>query len=369
VTVATSSGVLSRRALNRTLLGRQLLLERVERPAADVIEYLVGMQAQEPPDPYVGLWSRIAGFDPLELSRLIEDRRAVRMGYLRGTLHLVTARDALAHYPILADVMARSWRSSPFAKRLVGVDLDTVLARARALLEERPRTPTELGSALAPGWPDRDPASLAYAARFLLPLVQVPPRGLWRRTGRPTNTTAEAWLGAPMEARPSVDDLVLRYLAVFGPATVGDIRVWSWLTGLREVVERLRPRLRTFRDDSGRELVDVPGGELLDADVPVPVRFLPQYDNVFLSHEDRSRIAGERVNIEALAWKGAILIDGFIDAAWRVRREKRTATMTVEFFGPVTAAQRADVEAEGARLLAFLAPDAERSEVRLAAAP
>ena len=144
-----------------------------------------------------------------ELSRLIEERQAVRMGLLRGTLHLVTARDALAQYPILADVMTRSWRSSPFAKRLVGVDLDAVVARARALLEERPMTPSELGAALAPGWPDRDATSLAYAARFLLPLVQVPPRGLWGRTSRPTNTTAEAWLGASMEAAPSVEDLVL----------------------------------------------------------------------------------------------------------------------------------------------------------------
>ncbi len=155
MTARGSAPLLSRRVLNRTLLARQLLLERVDRPVVEVIEHLVGMQAQEPPDPYVGLWSRIAGFDPQDLSRLIEERGAVRMGLLRGTLHLVTARDATAHYPILADVMARSWRSSPFVKRLVGVDLDAVIARAREALEERPRTPSELGAALAPGWPDR----------------------------------------------------------------------------------------------------------------------------------------------------------------------------------------------------------------------
>ena len=223
MTTVRSGVVLSRRTLNRTLLARQLLLERVRRPALDVVELLVGMQAQEPIDPYVGLWTRIDGFDPTELSRAIEEQQVVRMGLLRGTLHLVTARDALAQYPILADVMTRSWRSSPFAKRLVDVDLDAVVARARALLEERPMTPSELGAAMAPAWPDRDTTSLAYAARFLLPLVQVPPRGLWGRTGRPTNTTAEAWLGASMEAAPSVEDLVLRYLAVFGPASVADI--------------------------------------------------------------------------------------------------------------------------------------------------
>jgi hypothetical protein len=346
-----------------------MLLERVDRPAADVIEHLVGMQAQEPHDPYVGLWSRIAGFDPQDLSRLIEERQAVRMGHLRGTLHLVTARDATAHYPILADVMARSWRSSPFVKRLVGTDLDAVLARARDALEERPRTPSELGAALAPGWPDRDPMSLAYAARFLLPLVQIPPRGLWQRTGRPTNTTAEAWLGRPMDPDPSVDDLVLRYLAVFGPATVSDIRVWSWLTGLREVVERLRPRLCAFQDEAGRELFDVPDGLVADADLPAPIRFLPQYDNIFLSHDDRSRILTEGVTVIELTWKGGVLIDGLIGAAWRVDRVRGAATMAVTLYVPITVAQRAAIEEEAGRLLEFVAADAEPREVRLGQAP
>jgi len=359
--------VLSRRALNRTLLTRQLLLERVRRPVLDVVELLVGMQAQEPIDPYVGLWTRIDGFDPSELSEAIEERKAVRMGLLRGTLHLVTARDALAQYPILADVMTRSWRSSPFAKQLVGVDLDAVLARARALLEERPMTPSELGVAMAPGWPDRDAPSLAYAARFMLPLVQVPPRGLWGRTSRPTNTTAEAWLGASMAPDPSIDDLLLRYLAAFGPASVADMRVWSWLTGLREVVERLRPRLRTFRDEGGRELFDVEDGVIADPDLAVPIRFLPQYDNVFLSHDDRSRILVGGVKVEDLVWKGGVLIDGYVGAAWRIRREKKAATMTVTLYVPVTGVQRAEIEAKGECLFSFLAPDADPREIQLVA--
>ncbi len=357
--------VLGRRALNRTLLARQLLLERVDRPVPDVIEYLVGLQAQEPPDPYVALWTRIEGFDPLALSRLIEERGAVRMGHLRGTLHLVTARDALAQYPLIADVLARMWRSSPFAKRLVGVDLQPVLARARAVLEERPRTPSELGAVLGQAWPDLDATSLAYAARFLLPLVQVPPRGLWRRSGRPTNTTAEAWLGAQMTDRPSVDDLLVRYLAVFGPATVGDMRVWSSLTGLREVVDRLRPRLRTFRDEAGRELFDVPDGVIADAGLPAPIRFLPQYDNVFLAHDDRSRILSDGVSVPELAWRGGVLVDGFVAAAWRIERERRRATMTVTLAQPASAQQRDDIEAEAVRLLSFVAAGAEPREVTL----
>jgi hypothetical protein len=357
--------VLSRRALNRTLLGRQLLLERVERPVPDVIEHLVGMQAQEPLDPYVGLWTRIVGFDPDELSALIAERGAVRMGLQRTTLHLATARDARALYPVMEDVLRRAFRSSPFARQLVDVDMAALLDAARAALEERPRTPTELGQALAPLWPGRDPTSLAYAARFLLPLVQVPPRGLWKQTSRPMNTTAEAWLGGPLEASTAPDEAVLRYLAAFGPATVSDIRIWSWLTGLREVVDRLRPRLRTFRDQAGRELFDVEQGVLVDPDVPAPIRFLPQYDNIFLSHDDRSRILVERMTIPDLIWRGGVLVDGFVAGAWRIRRERQQATMTIELMTAVTAAQRLEIEEEAARLFAFVAPDMETRAVQI----
>jgi hypothetical protein len=363
---ATTPRALTRRALNRTLLGRQLLLERVDRSATDVVEHLVGLQAQEPIDPYVALWTRIDGFDPTELSGMIEERRAVRMGHLRGTLHLVTARDCRGHYPILADVMARSWKSSPFIKQLVGVDVGAIVVAARTALEERARTPSELGAALAPGWPDREPTALAYAARFLLPLVQVPPRGLWGRTGRPTNTTAEAWLGAPMDDDPSVEALLLRYLAAFGPATIGDMRVWSWLTGLREVVDRLRPRLRTFRDESGRELLDVADGLVVDEDTPAPIRFLPQYDNAFLSHEDRSRILSPGVTVSELTWRGGVLIDGYVGAAWRIARERGRATMTVTRYVSVDRAQQAETEAEADRLLGFLAADADQRVVTFA---
>jgi len=365
---AAHAPVLTRRALNRTLLGRQLLLERVDRTPTDIVEHLVGLQAQEPIDPYVALWTRIDGFDPMELSAMIEERRAVRMGHLRGTLHLVTARDCRAHYPILADVMARSWKSSPFIKQLVGVDVEAVIAAARQALEARPRTPSELGAALASGWPDRAPTALAYAARFLLPLVQVPPRGLWGMTGRPTNTTAEAWLGVPMDEDPSIDGLLLRYLAAFGPATVGDMRVWSWLTGLREVVERLRPQLRTFRDEAGRELLDIQDGQFVDEGTPAPIRFLPYYDNVFLSHDDRSRIFTPGITVNELTWHGGVLVDGFVGAGWRIARARGRATMTVTRYIPVDSDQQGDMEAEADRLLAFLASDADQRDVVFAGA-
>ncbi len=359
MSAAGAAPTLDRRTLNRTLLVRQLLMERVDRSPLDVVEHLVGLQAQEPPDPYVALWSRIEGFDPADLAMAIEERRAVRMGLLRGTLHLVSAADARGMYPLLHDVLARSYRSSPFAKTLAGADTDAIVAAARAELEAAPLTPTDLGRRLAARWPDLDPQAMAYTARFLLPLVQVPPRGLWGRTGRPTNTTAEAWLGGPLAPASSADELVLRYLRAFGPASTADMRTWSWMTGQREVVDRLRPRLRTYRDEAGRELFDVEDGVIADPDLPAPVRFLPQYDNVFLSHADRSRLNGGLSWGIDFGWKGPVLVDGFIEGAWRVRRERGAATMTLELFERVPRAARAAVEEEATRLLAFVAADAD----------
>jgi Winged helix DNA-binding domain len=131
------------------------------------------------------------------------------------------------------------------------------------------------------------------------------------------------------------------------------------------VVERLRPRLRTYRDEAGRELFDVEDGFLVDPDVPAPVRFLPQYDNVFLSHDDRSRILVERMTIPDLIWRGGVLVDGFVTGAWRIRREQRQATMTIELLATVSGAQRLEIEEEAARLFAFAAADAEPRDVQV----
>jgi hypothetical protein len=262
-------------------------------------------------------------------------------------------------------VLERAWRSSPFAKDLVGLDLAEVVAAGRELVEAEPLTTAQLATALAARWPDRVPNSLAYASRFLLPIVQVPPRGVWGKKAAPKATTAQVWLGQPLATETAADDAVLRYLAAFGPASVADIRIWSWLTGLREVVDRLRPRLRTFRDEAGRELFDIKDGLLVDADVPAPIRFLPQYDNIFLSHDDRSRILIEKMTVPDLIWRGGVLIDGFISGAWRIRREKGRATMTIELVPSVAGAQRVELEEEAARAFAFVAGDIETREVEI----
>jgi hypothetical protein len=143
------------------------------------------------------------------------------------------------------------------------------------------------------------------------------------------------------------------------------MRIWSWLTGLRAVVERLRPQLRTFRDEGGRELFDVEDGLIVDPDVPAPIRFVPTYDNIFLSHDDRSRILIERMTVPDLIWRGGVLVDGFISGAWRIRREKRQATMTIELVPDVTSAQRHEIEEEATRAFAFIAADIDTRDVQL----
>ena len=373
MTPAASPATLDCRTLNRALLARQLLLRRESRPVPDVIEHLVGLQAQEPGDPYVALWSRLEPFDPEELGRLITERRALRASLMRATIHLVTDRDALALYPVMRPVLRRTFSSqSPFGRNLAGVDLDAVVAAGRALIEERPRTRAELRALLAPAWPDRDPGSLAQAVTYLLPVTQVPPRGVWKRAGRAKWATIETWLGRPLAVDSSPGPVILRYLAAFGPATAGDIRTWCGLTGIREVVERLRPGLRTYRDQEGRELVDLPDAPLPDPDTPAPVRFLPVYDNVLLSHADRSRIidANDRRRVLSAAYEGnfgTVLIDGFACATWRMARQAGRTSLRIGLLDPLSDSDLDGVTKEGDRLLTFLEPDAETREVQFQA--
>ena len=362
--------VLGRRALNRALLERQMLLRRQEISVLGAIEHLAGMQAQEPQAPYVGLWARLEGFDPGELSALISTRRAVRASLMRSTIHLVSVRDCHTMRPLMQPVLSRAFSGSPFRRELEGLDLDALLAAGRELLEERPRTRAELGRTLGERWPGRDPQSLAQAVTFLTELVQVPPRGLWGESGQATWTTAEFWLGRPLDPDPSPDETLMRYLGAFGPATVADARAWSGLPGLREVFDRLRPRLVTFRDERGRELFDLPGAPLPDPDTPAPPRFLAEFDNALLSHADRSRIISEehRKQLFNDRMMRGVLLDGYACGSWRLERSRERTTLVVEPFEPLAAEDRDALAAEGERLLRFLAQpiSAEALEVRFA---
>jgi hypothetical protein len=369
-----STDVLGQRALNRATLERQLLLRRSRMPMLETIEHLVGLQAQVPLNPYTGLWSRLAQFHPDELAELLVQRQVVRTVLMRATLHLVTADDCLLLRPLMQPVLDRELaRHRDYGPALAGIDLGPILTHARAQLAERPHSGGELRAALAERFPEHDASALGYACRNLLALVQVPPRGVWGGTGQVTSTTAESWLGRPLAEDASIDDVALRYVKAFGPATVADVAAWSRLTGLRDVIERLRPGLRVFRDEHGRELFDLPDGCRPDPGVPAPPRFLPEYDNALLSHADRSRFVPEayRDRIGAAFVErahGAVLHDGFVRGSWRLDRDPGgRATLVVNHVGTLAKRATSSLEVEGRRLLRFVAADADAHDVRFVA--
>ena len=319
------------------------------------VERLVGLQAQVPRDPYVALWSRLQGFRAADLSNAIERRDAVRMPFLRATLHLVTRRDALSLRPVVDAVLERALHAqSPFGRAIEGLDVDELISFASATLAAEPRTRAELAPLLAERWPGYDGPSLASACTYLLHLVQVTPRGLWNRSGPSAFTPLEAWLGERPQRDTAPDDMVRRYLAAFGPATAADVRTWSGLAGAAEILDRLRPGLRVLNNGAGRELFDVPRAPLPGADTPAPVRFLPEYDNAVLSHADRSRIvAADARSWTAVGW-GLVLVDGFTAARWRSVAGNGRRILHVEPFRKLTRAERDEIEQEATKLASFL---------------
>ena len=334
----------------------------------DALEHLVGLQAQTPHSAYVGLWTRLAGFRPEELSDLLVDRRAVRIALMRSTIFLVTARDAWALRPLIQSVHDRMHRSQ-WGRRLDGVDTAAVVAAGRAFLDGGPRTFKALGEHLLERWPGHDHLALEMTVRTGVPLVQVPPRGLWGRSGAVAHTSIEAWLGERPADRLTVDGLVLRYLRAFGPATVMDAQVWCGLTKLGEVFDRLRPDLVVFRDERGRELFDLPDAPRPDADTPAPPRFLYDYENMLLSYADRSRaIIPERTRHIAVRTNESIstyLVDGFVAGTWRIERDRGHARLVVRPLVPLSKRDERALLEEAEGLLAFAAGEATTRDVAI----
>jgi hypothetical protein len=359
---------ISLRALNRATLGRQLLLHRSGLTTAQAIVHLAGLQAQAPLAPYVGLWTRLAAFRPDHLENHVNERGVLRAHLMRHTVHLVDARDFLRFRPLFQPLLSQGLRGN-LARSLEGVDLEELREAAAGLLAQEPLTRTALARALAPRWPDHDPGLLANAAAQSLVLVQVPPRGLWGQSGPAVWALASAWLGRrddTPDSLHSVEELVLRYLAAYGPASVADIQTWSGLTRLREVTERLGGRLRPLAGPDGAPLLDLADAPASpDPDTPAPPRFLPEYDNLLLSYAERSRVIPHPRPVPLPPGNGAsggtLLVDGFWQADWKIPASR---VLEIRPFVPLSAAGTDAIAAEGRRLLGFIRPAEPARDVR-----
>ncbi|SHN44359.1 winged helix DNA-binding domain-containing protein [Cryptosporangium aurantiacum] len=353
--------LLTTRELGRTTLARQLLLERAAVPVVPAVHTLFGLNAQGPNLPYLALWSRLAPFAVPDLTAAITDGRLVRSTLIRATQHLMTASDFALLRPLLGPLLRRVQRNA-FGKRTQGVDLDVLMSDARELLADgQVLTRPQLGRLLAERHPGTDATALGWTVQYLVPLIHPAPSGTWNVYG------ATPFALPASHREPTVDDaaeVVRRYLAAFGPATIADARAWSGISGLREVFAAMRPELRTYTDESGRELFDVPDAELTDPDAPAPVRFLPEFDAPLLAFADRTRVMTDAVRAEVCngaAVAATVLVDGTVAATW----ELREAVLTVRPFRPLPVGARQEIEAEGARLHTFLSPDAAERDVRV----
>ncbi|MFE4537684.1 winged helix DNA-binding domain-containing protein [Streptomyces scopuliridis] len=359
--------VLDSRALNRATLARQLLLDRADVPVLDAVAHLGGLQAQEPQEPFVGLWSRLPAFDPAALSDLLTGRRVVRTHLMRRTVHLLTADDALA-WRSRHDAMLRQRVLGNYRRELDGTDLDELAAAGRAVMaDDQPRSMTELARALAERWPTPGTRALGeMLVAALVPMVQLPPRGLWRTKAGVRNVLLSSWLGreiaplSPDGSDPVGQALVRRYLAAFGPAASADLRAWCGLAGLPAAVAAIREELVTFRDERGRQLLDLPDAPRPDPDTPAPVRFLPAFDNAILGYHDRTRIIDDAHRGLSVAGVRVVLVDGRVAATWSVTAD----TVLVTPLRRLSGADRTAVAEQGRELALFLSDnDSDRVQI------
>ncbi|HEX5117948.1 MAG TPA: winged helix DNA-binding domain-containing protein [Pseudonocardiaceae bacterium] len=365
----TGGTTLTLRELNRATLARQLLLERADIPVASAVERLCGIQAQEARPPFVGLWTRVAGFRAEDLHSLLHKRTLVRATFLRGTLHLLSARDYVtlrgAVQPVLTDGLR------VLGSRAKGLDLDQVLPAAAELFAERPRDFSELRDLLQARFPDLNERALGYSARMMLPLVMVPTDDRWAFPSTACFTPAEDWLAEPVSDDESPDELVRRYLAAFGPATAADVQTWSGLKGVKQVLAELRPELVTLRDEQGRELFDLPDAPRPDGDVPAPPRFLPEFDNLVLSHADRTRVIADEhrghVVTKNLRVRASVWYDGFACGIWDLERRRSGVALRVTPFAPLPDDAVSELTDEAEALLRFLGPESASTGVRFVA--
>jgi hypothetical protein len=354
---------LSRRALGRATLARQLLLERAKIGAAEAIERVGGLQAQLARPPFLGLWTRLDRFSREELAGLVEGREVVRATAMRCTIHLLSARDFLALRGPLQPALDRAMKSA-LGKRAEAIDLVKEVARARAFFK-KPRTFEELRDTYGD---HPDARAIAYAVRCRLPLVQVATGDRWSWPASAAVARAADGLGRGVPAKPDARPLLRRYLGAFGPASVADAQSWSGVPGLREAFEGLRGELALFKDERGRELFDLPDAPRPDEEIAAPPRLLPDFDTFVLGHEDRSRLVADehrgKLVTKNLQVKAVFLVDGMVGGTWAIARSKQGALLTFEPFGKVEKRVKALLDEEAEGMVKFAEPDAKKIEVR-----
>ncbi len=342
---------LTARALNRTLLHRQMLLERSDLPLTEVVEAMGGIQNQYAPAGYIGLWSRMRKFERPMLTQALEERRVIQGTLMRATIHVVSAAD---YWPMMAGIerVNREWYAKVHAREIEDVDLAAVVAAAREELAGGPLRFTELTDRLvARGFPGR----AAAWASFSLPMVRVPPSGTWERRRADLYGLAEDWLPrTQVTEEEGIELLIRRYLGAFGPAPLKDIAAWMGLNvgQMRHVGDAMD--LRRFRDDNGRPLVDLPDAPLPDPDLPAPPRFLAVWDALLLVHARRTEVLPEELrplifNTKTPHSHNTFLLDGQVAGTWRFDEgEVRLSPSR-----PLAAAERTGLEEEAHRLAAF----------------
>ncbi|MEV6284187.1 winged helix DNA-binding domain-containing protein [Kribbella sp. NPDC051770] len=351
--------VLSAAAINRATLSRQLLLERADVSPVEAVQRLAGMQGQEAKHPYVGLWTRLDSFADADLTAAVEARELVRASLYRGTLHLVTAADYLRFRTTLAPVLEAGLKM--LKERGEGLEPDKVVAAARKLLAKEPLTFTEVRDALQQQFPDVNDRALGFCTRMMVPLVMYPADTRWGWTANSRFTLADQWIGRKPLLSAVPEELVIRYLDAFGPATPADFQTWSGLPAAKKLFEI--SDLERFEDENGRTLYDVPTAPRPDPETPAPVRFLPEFDNLLLAYAKRERVIADAyrpaVFTKNLRVKATYLVDGQVAGLWTAEKKRAVATLTLTPFGRTAKRTMTAVEREGEALLRFLEPDAK----------
>ena len=357
---------LTTRDLNRATLARQLLLERADWSFHDAIKHLVALQGQVSNAPYLGLWTRLRAFERAALTALLEQRQGVRASSLRGTLHLLLAEDYLWLHPLLQSTLSRNLHL--FARKTRDFEMARFVEMMRTYVQEQPRTARALRARMEEFFPGMGQQQITDSVRMYLGLIQIPPAGLWGFTGQPVHVRAEDWLGRPpVSVEDGLPRLVHRYLAAFGPASAKDVQAWSGLSGIQPVLEKLRPELRVYRDERGRELFDLPDAPMPAPETPAPVRFLPAFDNLIYAYAERQRVIA--ANHQPFLSTGNLivqifLVDGFARGTWKIEHQGASTILVIEPFEPLSPSTQNELHEEGERLLRWAAADAETYDIR-----